>query len=660
MKNRIHPVISQTTGAVKFHKFLVSIALCASLISSTGCGAGGSSNPAETSKPSSSASSVVTKTAESSNKSVASATQKASSKVVGDRLSGPTDTSSLTPKTAQEPSPFRFTEITKESGIDFVHVSGMDEKRYFPTANGSGVAMFDADGDGLLDLYFLTNCPLPVDKSKAPSNKFYKNLGNGKFEDLTAVSGLGYRGFSHGAITGDIDKDGDADLFLATYEDNRLYRNNGKGVFEDITEKAGIKSGNYFSSGGAMLDFDNDGDLDIYVSNYGQWDLKTDDVFCGDTESKLRYYCSPRSIRTVSHLLYRNNGNGTFTDVAKEAGVGRSDGHGFGVVTADLNGDGKVDIYVANDMNPNFLFLNKGDGTFEDATEFSGAAFDIKGQAQSGMGLDAEDFDGDGNMDLFVTNFANEYNTLYQNMNNNGFYDITTFVGLATDSMPMVGWGCALMDFDNDSWPDCFVTNGHVDSNRAGVPYEQLPLIWANIPVAGKDYVVKNTGVGAAERRKRKFRIATRDVGPYFEAGHVGRGAAFGDLDNDGDIDIVVNHKDSAPSILRNDTPAGKNHWIRLDLKGTKSNTDAINTRVEIELEPGRLLSRQVKGGGSMLSVNDRRLLIGLGEKSPIVKARIFWPSGIISDHAGLDVNKSHVITEPAGQSAAEKAKSSK
>ncbi len=622
-----------------------------------GCSGGEGSNPPPIStKSSAEVKSSVKKPPESPQGKPA----QAPSKVVGDRLSGPSSAVAVTPQSAQEPSPFRFTDISKDSGIDFLHVSGMNENRYFPTANGSGLAMFDADGDGLLDLYFLTNSPLPVDKANAPSNKFYKNLGNGKFRDETASSGLGYRGFSHGVIAGDLDNDGDTDLFLATFQDNRLFRNDGKGHFEDVTEKAGLKPGAYFSSGGAMLDYDNDGDLDIYVSNYGLWDMKTDDVFCGDTESRTRFYCSPRSIRTVPHLLYRNNGDGTFTDVAKQAGVGRDDGHGFGVVTGDFNGDGKVDIYVANDMNPNFLFLNKGDGTFEDATEFSGAAFDVKGQAQSGMGVDAEDFDGDGKVDLFVTNFANEYNTLYQNMNNNGFYDITTFVGLATDSMPMVGWGCSLSDFDNDSWPDCFVTNGHVDSNRVGVPYEQKPLIWANVPVSGKDYVVKNTGAGAAERKKRKFRIATRDVGSYFDQGHVGRGAAFGDIDNDGDVDIVINHKDSAPSILRNDTPAGKNQWIRFDLKGKKSNSDAVGARVEIELNPDRVVSRQVKGGGSMLCANDRRLVIGLGEKSPLVKARIFWPSGIISDHAGLDVNKIHAITEPAGQVAAEKAKNSK
>ncbi len=620
-----------------------------------GCGGSNPANPPAVAEAKPSA--VKASPAEAPPQTPEAKAESAKPKIVGDRLSGKASTGAVTPAARQEPSPFRFTDITKESGVDFVHKSGMNEKKYFPTANGSGVGIFDADGDGLLDLYFLTNCDLPVDKSKAPSNKFYKNLGNGKFEDRTEQSGLGYRGFTHGVIAGDIDDDGDTDVFLATYRDNRLFRNEGGGKFVDITEAAGIKPGPYFSSGGAMLDFDNDGDLDFYVSNYGLWDIETDDVFCGDEESGLRLYCSPRSIRTVSHTLYRNEGNGKFVDVATEAGTARADGHGFGVVTGDFNGDGKVDIYVANDMNPNFLFLNKGDGTFEDATEFSGAAFDVKGQAQSGMGVDAEDFDGDGRFDLFVTNFANEYNTLYQNMNNNGFYDITTFSGMAADSMPMVGWGCGLVDFDSDGWPDCFVSNGHVDDNRAGVSYAQPPLIWANVPVSGREMVVKSTGVGAAERRKRRFRIATRDVGPYFDNNHVGRGVGFGDLDNDGDIDIVVNHKDAPPAILRNDTPLKSNHWIRLELKGNKSNPDAIGARVEIQVEPDRVIERQIKGGGSMLAANDKRLTIGLGEKGPIVKVRIHWPSGIISDHAGLEVDQAHKIVEPSGQAEVEDAR---
>ena len=287
-------------------------------------------------------------------------------------------------------------------------------------------------------------------------------------------------------------------------------------------------------------------------------------------------------------MFYHNNRNRTFTNVLDKVITAehdvedpvtktkkkerrpepRSDGHGFGVVTADLNNDGLIDIFVANDMNPNFLFLNRGDGTMEDVSEISGAAYNINGMAQSGMGVDAEDVNGDGLPELFVTNFANEYSTLYQNFGNGIFYDNTPFFGLASDSMPWVKWGCALADFDSDGWPDCFIVNGHVDNNRRDlgqpVDYEEIPLLFRNF--GGK-----------------RFRLSTRDVGPYFDTKHVGRGAAFGDIDNDGDIDIVVNHKDGAPALLRNDTKTD-NHWIRFALEGTKSNRDAIGAKLEVTI----------------------------------------------------------------------------
>ncbi len=375
-----------------------------------------------------------------------------------------------------EPSPFRFAEIARDAGIDFVHFSGTTAEKYFPTANGSGVAMFDYDGDGRLDLYFATATLLPLGTARKGPNRLFKNLGDNRFRDVTESAGLGFAGFCHGIVVGDIDNDGDPDVFLCNYGPNVLFLNNGDGTFRDISKSAGIDRPNW-SSGGAFLDYDNDGDLDLYVANYGNWELPEDDRFCGQLEPKrVRLYCSPNFIRPVRHLLYRNNGDLTFTDVYDRAILTidpetkrpkpRSDGRGFAAVTADLNGDGLIDIYVANDMNPNFLFLNRGDGTFEDATESSGAAYDEKGQAQSGMGVDAEDVNGDGLPDLFVTNFANEYNTLYLNLVDGLFMDATAFFGLAADTMPFVGWGTALADFDNDGWPDNFVANGHVDDNR--------------------------------------------------------------------------------------------------------------------------------------------------------------------------------------------------
>jgi enediyne biosynthesis protein E4 len=601
----------------------------------------------------------------------ASSTGKSQAKVVsqieGDRL---TVVAPVVLSKQTESSPFRFAEVSQESGIDFVHFSGMTEEKHFPTANGSGVAIFDYDNDGLMDVYFATATLLPLGTAEKGPNRLYKNLGKGRFKEMTDAAGLGYRGFCHGIIVADLDNDGDQDVFLCNYGPNVLYENNGNGTFKDISKRAGIDVPNW-SSGGAVLDYDNDGDLDIYVANYGRWVYPDDHKRVGDLEKKIFLYSSPRTIKTVKHIFYRNNGNMTFTDVydkviteEKEVVVGqrevidpatkektqvdvkvkkrvpkpRDDGHGFGVVTADVNNDGLIDIYVANDMNPNFLFLNLGNGTFDDVSEASGAAYDINGTAQSGMGVDAEDVDAptaehpelNGLPELYVTNFANEYDTLYQNFGKGVFYDNTAFFGLASDTMPFVKWGTALIDFDNDGWPDNFVTNGHVDNNRRllnqPVDYEQIPLLFRN-------------------HEGKRFKLSTKDVGPYFDTGHVGRGAAFGDLDNDGDIDIVVNEKDRHAALLRNDTPT-KNHWIRLILEGTKSNRDAVGAKVEVDTGE-RIIYRQRKGGVSMQSSHDPRMLIGVGGLTEVPKITIRWPSRAVSTLEKVKVDQNYKVVEP-------------
>jgi enediyne biosynthesis protein E4 len=562
--------------------------------------------------------------------------------LIDDRQAGFADTS-LKPAAPQDPSPFRFSEIAQKAGIDFKHFSGMTAEKHFPTANGSGVAFFDYDNDGKLDIYFATATLIPVGTARKGPNRLYKNLGDGKFQDMTGPSGLGFEGFCHGIIVGDIDNDGDQDVFLCNYGPNVLFQNNGDGTFKDISHAAKIDRDGW-SSGGAFLDYDDDGDLDLYIANYGIWKYPEDSLqFCGDKEKNIRFYCSPRSIKTTKHFFYKNNGDGTFTDIYDDFLVdavsgnkipGRTDGHGFAAVAADLDDDGKVDIYVTNDMNPSFLFLNKGKGVFEDATETSGAAFDDKGQAQSGMGVDAEDVDGDGDLDIIVSNFAFEYNTLHLNLGKGAFNDVTPMYGLAADTTPYVGWGISLSDFDNDGWPDCFVANGHVDDNRRligqNTEYAEPPLLHRNVPV--------RSGQG------RRFKLATRDVGPYFDTKHVARGAAFGDFDNDGDVDIVVNHKDGVPALLRNDTP-GDNRWVQLQLVGTKSNRDAIGAKVSLEVE-GRTIVRQRKGGCSVLSANDPRLTIGVGKDQKIKKLTVNWPSGAVTTRENVPTNQALRIVE--------------
>jgi hypothetical protein len=287
---------------------------------------------------------------------------------------------------AGELSPFRFVDIAPESGVDFVHVSGMTMEKLFPTANGSGVAVFDYDGDGRLDLYFATGNTLPLAASPAASNRLYKNLGGGKFRDETERSGLAFRGYCHGITVGDVDNDGAPDVFLCNYGGDALFLNDGHGSFREVGRAAGIFRAGTWSSSAAFLDYDRDGDLDLYVSRYGDWQYPRDNQFCGDTKRKIRRYCPPTSLTPVKHVLFRNNGDRTFTDVTDKAGLGRADGHGFAAVAADLNGDGKTDLYVANDRDPHFLYLNNGDGTFRDVSEESGAAYDIAGQTQAGIG----------------------------------------------------------------------------------------------------------------------------------------------------------------------------------------------------------------------------------------------------------------------------------
>ena len=566
---------------------------------------------------------------------------KPKSSLVDDRQAGLPE-AVIKPASPQGPSPFRFAEVSAAAGIEFRHFSGMTAEKHFPTANGSGVAFFDYDNDGKLDVYFATATLLPLGTARKGPNRLYKNLGDGTFRDVTESSGLGFEGFCHGIVVGDVDNDGDQDVFLCNYGPNRLYKNNGDGTFQDVSHAAKVDRDGW-SSGGAFLDYDDDGDLDLYVANYGIWKYPEDSLpFCGDKEKNIRFYCSPRSVRTTKHFFYRNNGDGTFTDVFDQFLVdvggakipGRADGHGFAAVAADFDDDGKVDIYVTNDMNPSFLFINKGNGLFEDATETSGAAYDDKGQAQSGMGVDAEDVDGDGDLDIIVSNFAFEYNTLHLNLGKVAFTDVTPMFGLAADTTPYVGWGISLSDFDNDGWPDCFVANGHVDDNRqqAGqkTEYAEPPLLHRNVPI--------KTGNG------RRFRLATRDVGPYFASNHVARGAAFGDFDDDGDVDIVVNHKDGAPALLRNDTPTD-NRWVRLQLVGTKSNRDAIGAKVTLDLG-GRTLVRQRKGGCGVLSANDPRLTIGVGNAPEIKALTVRWPSGAVTTKENVKTNQALRIVE--------------
>ncbi len=514
----------------------------------------------------------------------------------------------------------RFRDVTASTGIRFVNFSGYDDQKWFPVNFGCGVAMLDYDGDGWIDLYFITPRNLPITApNRSPGNRLYRNRHDGTFEDVTERAGVGFRGFCHGVTVGDINNDGHPDIFLTNFGPNVLYLNNGDGTFHDATAGSGLDAIPW-SCGAAMLDYDGDGRLDIYVTSYSTW-TETDTPCYGGKERKVRMICSPYSQTPVRHYLFRNLGQGKFEDVTQSAGILRTDGRGLGVVAADVNLDGRTDLYVANDDSPNFLFLNRGDGTFEDVSEESGASLDARGEAQGSMGVDAEDIDGDGLPELLVTNFRAQYDTVYHNIDGRNFEDVTARAGTVEDTRPWVSWGCALADLDNDTFPDMLIVNGEVDDN--------LMELGQNVPFLQPSYVWRNQGKGTFRR--------VRAAGSFFEEPHCARGAAFGDLDNDGKLDVVVVCLDKPPAILRNESDAG--NWVRLELVGHRSNRSAIGAVVEAHIGD-RVLTRQVKGGGSYLSANDPRLLIGLGP------AERGSDRGSLAKRAPLDASRPRIGTD--------------
>jgi hypothetical protein len=444
---------------------------------------------------------------------------------------------------------------------------------------------------------------------------------------VTDRAGVGYRGFTHGLAVGDVNNDGHADLYLANLGPDVLYLNNGDGTFRLAGPESGVADP-YWSSAAAFLDFDGDGDLDLYVSTYARWSIDAPRPFCGDSKRNLRMYCAPKTLAPERHRLLRNRGDGTFEDATASAGVLRSDGRGMGVVAADLDDDGKTDLFVANDGCPNFLFFNKGGGTFDDASSVSGAAATEAGFHQAGMGVDAEDVNGDGRPDLLLTTYRGEYDTIYRNLGGRTFQDVSAGSGIVRDSMPEVGWGCALADFDNDGLPDLLVVNGHVDDNLRELGID-------DVGQAERSKVFRNVGGG-------RFRLVT-DAGTFFTSEHVARGAAFGDLDDDGDLDVVVSLLDARPAVLINES--APRAWIGFDLVGRRASRPAVGATVTVHAG-GRVFRRQVKGGGSYLSSNDPRVLVGLGDLDQVDRIEVRWPSGARTTLTRPATGRYHLVRE--------------
>ena len=517
----------------------------------------------------------------------------------------------------------RFTDVTAESGIEFRHVNGESGKKYFIEPIGSGVALFDFDNDTDLDLYFVNGSDLPGTVSSIPpTNRFYRN-DSGVFTDITDEASVGDTGYGLGCCVGDYNNDGFTDLYVTNYGANVLYRNNGNGTFTNVAGTAGV-DGDQFSSGCAFVDIDADGYLDLYVVNYVQFDPDTNPE-C--TRQDIPTYCTPEALPGVADVFYRNNGDGTFTDVSESIGIGTVRGKGLGVVCGDVDNDGDVDIFVANDTTPNFLYRNEQNGVemTEDAL-FSGVALSEEGRAYSGMGANLGDFDNDGYLDIVITNFQDQTNSLYHNAQSGFFTEMSFAKGIGERSLPYLAWGVDFIDFNNDGWLDLFIANGHLDDNIAEIDpigmYAQPNQLFLN-----------DRGVRFSE--KPDAAIAQQKVS---------RGAAFGDMDNDGDVDIVVSNLKDTPTVLRNDD-GNTSQWLAVKLIGTHCNRDAIGARVTVVSE-GLTQMREVKSGSGYLGQNDLRLHFGLGAATSIDTLTVRWLCGSVQTLQNVETNQVLVISE--------------
>jgi enediyne biosynthesis protein E4 len=521
---------------------------------------------------------------------------------------------------APEPLPFSFKNIAAEAGLTAPTIyGGRDTNRYLLETTGCGTALIDYDNDGWLDIFLVNGTTLEgFPKGQEPTAHLYRNKHDGTFEDVTEKTGLKQSGWGQAACVGDIDNDGFDDLYVTYWGQSRLFHNRGNGTFEDITERAGLKTARRWGAGCAFVDYNRDGKLDLFVANYIDMDLESTPV---PSSGLCRYKgiavaCGPPGLKGGKNVLYRNKGDGTFEDVSVASGIARASGtYGLGVSTLDFDNDGWPDIYVANDSNPSALYRNNKDGTFTDIAVPAGCAYSQDGKPQAGMGVAVADYDHSGTFDIFKTNFAGDTSTLYSNTGN-GFCEDRTFTAGIGLNTRYLGWGVAFVDLDHDTWPDLFLVNGHV--------YPEVKQLTTEAPYKQRKVVYRNQGNG-------RFEDITDRLGEPVTIPKAGRGAAFGDLDNDGDIDIVINNVNDTPDLFRLDrTPANAAaaHWITFKLTGTTSNRDAIGARVRITVGRETQMD-EVRGGGSYYAQNDFRVHFGIGAATAVDRVEVRWPNGV-------------------------------
>jgi hypothetical protein len=527
-----------------------------------------------------------------------------------------------------------FKDIAQQSGLRVKNTfGGIDHKKYILETTGNGVAIFDYDGDGREDIFIVNGTRLGDSPGSAPGPQLYHNLGNGKFEEVAAKAGLTAKGWGQGVCAGDFDNDGHIDLMVTFYGHNVLYRNKGDGTFEDVTAKAHLPvTGTRYGAGCTFTDYDRDGKLDLFVSNYIDLDLDHTPLpganeFC--QWKGLPVMCGPRGLPKATNLLYHNNGDGTFTDVTKAAGILKPGGrYGLGAVAADFDGDGWPDIYVACDQTPSLLYHNMHDGTFQERGEEAGVAFNFDGALQSGMGIAVGDYDGDGRLDIAKTNFSGDLSSLYHNDDGHFFTDLSREAGLRASLS--VGWGIAFVDVDDDGWPDLAIANGHVYPELEGQKLADKYLEPA--------ILYRNLGNG-------RFQDVSGEAGPAFQVARSARGLAVGDLDGDGRLEIVMVNMNAAPSLLKNYGKHG--HYLNISLTGTKSNRSGIGARVIVSAG-GRKRVSEVMSGGSFYSQNSLTLHFGLGNYSNVESVEIHWPSGIVQTVGKTAADQTLDIVEQA------------
>ncbi len=543
------------------------------------------------------------------------------------------------------PSPIRaapghrgFKDVALQAGVRFQHASSKTSQKYLPESMGSGVAMLDYNNDGYLDLFFVNGARLqdPMPTGAKPDktdpkywNRLFRNNRDGTFADVTESAGLQGQGYGMGVAVGDFDNDGFPDLYVTGVGRNWLYRNDGNGTFTDVTDKAGV-GGSGWSVGACFVDYDRDGRLDLIVTRYLDWDF-SQNRYCGERKPGYRSYCHPDLFKPVTHLVFHNNGDGTFTDVSVESGLGAVPSKGLGIAVNDFDGDGWPDICVANDSFPEQLFRNNRDGTFTEIAGDLGLAYDEDGKTFAGMGVDFADYNNDGLPDIIINALANQRYALYKNQGGRAFDYVSGPSGLSAISASHSGWGAKFFDYDNDGWKDLFVAQGHVMDNieltQPSARYREPLLLLQN--------------------RRGNFHDVSRDSGKVFQTAMSARGAAFGDLNNDGQVDIAINCNDGPALVLMNG--GSDNHWLIVNTVGTRSNRDGIGTQIRLVSASGQEQHGYVSTAGSYASSSDKRVHFGLGADTTVKLLEARWPSGHSQRWENIRADQIITLKEAAG-----------